>query len=194
MKFQFTVNLNDTDYLEFNKFHMLRSPYGEKTLRNTRASIYLIFGIFILLALFVGYLLESLPYTLIVVLALIVACAFYQIRLPHSMGASLKKHIARLQKSGKAPYSPHAELAFYEDHFTETTETAKSEVSYAALERISVVDRKYIYLHVNSLSAYLLPTASFASEEQYNAFLAFAKTVCPCVEVYDKEPPQEVLL
>ena len=44
MKFQFTINTNDQDYLDYNKFWMLRSHYGKKQMTTFRIVIAVIIG------------------------------------------------------------------------------------------------------------------------------------------------------
>ena len=46
MKFQFTINTNDQDYLDYNKFWMLRSHYGKKQMTVFR----IIFAVIIIVA------------------------------------------------------------------------------------------------------------------------------------------------
>ena len=81
-------------------------------------------------------------------------------------------------------YSPSAVLEFYEDGFVETTEQNKTEQKYTSVERISIVNNKMIYIHVNNIMAYILPIACFETEEQYYAFVEFMKMKCGIVDVY----------
>ena len=69
-------------------------------------------------------------------------------------------------------YSPSSVIEFYEDVFIETTPDNKTEQKYSAIERISVVDNKVVYIHVNNIMSYILPFSCFESKEQYNEFFA----------------------
>lgn len=89
-----------------------------------------------------------------------------------------------MKKSGKMGYSPVAVLEFYQDSFVEITPENKTEQKYTAIERISIVDNKILYLHVNNVMAYMLPLSCFAGKEQYDAFLEFMATKCTYIDVY----------
>lgn len=54
MKFQFNVNVNDQDYLDYNTFWMIRSPYGKKQIKTFRITITVLDAIFILISLVSG--------------------------------------------------------------------------------------------------------------------------------------------
>ena len=54
MKFQFNVNINEEDYLDYNKFWMLRSHYGKKQMSTFRIIIAVIIGLIILISLYGG--------------------------------------------------------------------------------------------------------------------------------------------
>ncbi len=97
---------------------------------------------------------------------------------------TLKGTIKSLKKKGKMGYSPEATLEFLEDSFLETTPDNKTEQRYEAVERISVLRGKAIYIHVNSVMAYILPMSCFESPEEYEAFLAFVKRKCPKIATY----------
>lgn len=84
-------------------------------------------------------------------------------------------------------YSPESVIEFYEDSFKETTPDNITEQKYSAIERISVVDGKMIYIHTNNILAYMLPISSFSSNEQYNDFFDFIKTKCKNIDIYQAE-------
>ena len=54
MKFQFNVNTNDQDYLDYNKFWMLRSHYGKKQMTTFRIIFAVIIGVYIIISLYGG--------------------------------------------------------------------------------------------------------------------------------------------
>ena len=75
-------------------------------------------------------------------------------------------------------------IEFFDDSFIETAPEQKSEVQYSAIERISIVSNKVIYIHVNNLLAYILPFSSFESDKQCEDFISFIKEKCATVEIY----------
>ena len=97
---------------------------------------------------------------------------------------SLKGQIKALKKKGKMAYTPESTMQFDDSVFIETTPTERAERSYSSLERVSILSGKVVYIHLNNVTAYIVPRDSFDSEEQYNAFLEFIKTKCANIDVY----------
>lgn len=181
MNFRFNVNVNDQDYLDYNTFWMLRSPYGKKQIKTFRITIVVLFAIFILISLFSGqFTVDALWGVIPILIVLFIAQMF----LTKFLAWSLKGQIKTLKKSGKMGYSPNSIIEFSEDSFFETTPDNKTEHNYSAIERISVVDNKMMYIHVNNVMSYMLPLSCFETKEQYDEFLEFLKTKCKNIDVY----------
>lgn len=183
MKYQFQISLTEDDYLQFNKFHLFRSPYGRRNFYRGATVAGVIFLVIAFLpALVKGFTTRTVAEAIPVLLfALLLLC--YK---PYFM-LFLKAHIKWQKKNGKVSFSPKATMEFYEDHFVETTEENRTEQKYTAVERISVVENRYVYLHTNSIMAYIIPMASFASREEYDGFLTFAKErISKNIDFYEK--------
>ncbi|MBE6644509.1 MAG: YcxB family protein [Ruminococcaceae bacterium] len=176
MKFDFSVNLTESDYLEFNKFYMLKSPYGEKSIRNFRIAFLIIFGLIAL----INFITKDFTSAI----TSIVICVLFQLFLKRFLTSSIKSTVKMLKKKGKIPFSPSSYIEFLDDCFVETTDTNKTEQKYSSIERISIIENKYIYIHTNSVQAYIIANDSFKSEEQYNDFCNFLKTVCSEINLY----------
>lgn len=181
MKYQFDVKLSEQDYYDFNVFHMLRSEYGKKQLKNVR--ITLVVALLVLCVIFwvgEGFSADTVISTLVMTAAFVV----FQIFFPKFLKWSLKGTIKGLKKSGKMGYSPESVIEFYEDCFIEATPQKKIEQKYEALENIYIVDMKMIYLYENNVAAYMLPTACFKSKAELDEFIEFLKTKCSKIKVY----------
>ena len=181
MLFHFNVNLNDQDYLDYNIFWMLRSPYGKKQLIKFRMLLTLIFAVACFFVLFNGNFSQNSFWAIIPLLILfIVVQVLFNTFFIHALKGQLKSQ----KKTGKMGYSPSAKIEFHEETFVETTPNNKTEQKYTAVERISVIENKSIYIHVNTVMAYILPFSSFTSTAQYEEFLAFMKTKCENIDTY----------
>lgn len=183
MNFKFNVVTNDQDYLDYNEFWMLRSPYGKKQTLTVR----MIFTVMVS-AVIIGYLIYN-RFTegaLVSVFPLVVFLVLIEIFFNKIMAASLKRQIKSMKKKGKMGYTPEAVLEFFEDTFTESTPDMKTECKYSAIERISVIDNRMIYIHVNNVMAYILPVSCFESQEQCDRFFEFIRTKCANIDVYQK--------
>ena len=181
MKFQFNVNINEEDYLDYNKFWMLRSHYGKKQMSTFRIIFAVIIGLIILISLYGGnFTFDS----FIGIIPMAILLVLYELLLSPLFVLFLKCHLKSLKKKGKMGYSPSSVVEFYEDVFIETTPQNKTEQKYLSIERGSVVDNKVVYIHVNNIMSYILPFSCFESNEQYNEFLEFIKTKCSNIDVY----------
>ena len=182
MLFKFNIYLNDNDYLDFNRFWMIRSPYGKKQILIGRILAAVLLGAMTLVSLVDGsFSLEAwrsaLPY--------IILLALFELLLEPFWSWCIKAQLKSLKKSGKMGYSPVSEIEFYDETFVETTPEAKTEQKYSSIERVSIIAGKVIYFHVSNVTAYLLPLSCFESKEQFDRFYAFIKTKCADLRVYE---------
>ena len=184
MLFRLDVRTDDNDYLEFNKFHALRSPYRKNPYRSLQVIMGVLVGV-----LCIRHLVEFgfTPGALCRAIPTLIAGALLIAFMPKIWLLSLKNTVKQMTKNGKPAYHPAETLEFDEDIFTQSTEEERSEMKYSLIERVSVVDEKYIYLHTAAIRAQILPVSAFESREQYEAFLAFIATKCDKVDVY---PPK----
>ena len=181
MKFQFNVNTTDKDYLDYNKFWMLRSHYGKKQMMSFRIVMAVIFGVYIFILLYGGnFTVDS----FISVIPMAILLIIFELLFSSLFVFILKGHLKSLKKKGKMGYSPSSVIEFYEDSFVETTPDNKTEQRYSSIERISIVDNKMIYIHVNNIMAYILPLSCFETKEQYDGFFEFIKTKCANIDIY----------
>ena len=181
MNFKFDIRFTDKDYLDYNTFWLLKSPYGKMQTSKVRKMIYVIFGIgALLILLLTGMSIQS----YVSIGALVILCALFQLFANRFFLLSLKFQIKAMKKSGKMTYSAEAVMEFSEKTFTETTPENKSELKYSSIERVSIVGGKFIYIHINNLMAYMLPFDSFESVEEYNKFFDFIKTKVDVVDIY----------
>ena len=180
MNFQFQIHVSEDDYLEYNKFWVLRSPYGRKSFVGMRIML-------VIAVLAVGYILVSSedfrPDAMWMTIPLLIFLIVMQVLLAPFYIFILRNHINNLKKRGKMPYTPESVMESHEDFFLEMSPEAKTEQQYSAVERISLVDGKMIYLHINNLIAYILPVSAFQSEKEREAFIEFIQSKCPNVPV-----------
>ena len=179
MKFQFHIHLGEQDYMDFNRFWMLQSPYGKKSMRSTYKTVILIC---LMILILYGWMSDISLVTWLILCA--VCMGLVLLLMKPLMKNSVKTQIKRRKESGKLPYAADAEISFFDDYFMEITPAGKSEIQYTALERISYIPRKIIYLHYNNTSAYLIPETTFVSAQERVSFLEFIKTKCENFDIY----------
>ena len=181
VKFKLHIELTDKDYLDYNLFQTLKSPYGAQTVLGLRILLTVIVLFFVTVSVISGGFSAE---AFIGIIPMLLLLAVLQLIIVPLFGVMLKWQIKTMSKFGKAGYAPITDMEFFEDRFTETTPDEITERKYSAVERISVIDGKIIYLHTSNVGAYLIPCASFESTEQCDEFIGFMKTKCSTVDIY----------
>ena len=181
MKYQFDVKLSEQDYLDFNLFHMMRSPYGKKQLKNIR--LMFVFALALLGAIFVmsqGFSKD----TAFSVAVMVASFLVFQIFIRQFLKWSVKLTVKGQKGTGKMGYSPESILEFYDDYLIETMPGKKIEQNYSEIENVCLVDMKIIYIYVTNVSAYMLPLSCFKSKVELDEFIGFLQTKGIKVDIY----------
>ena len=154
MKYQFTVNITDQDYVDYNIFWSTRSPYGKKQITNFRLVFAVCIGLMIFMCLWGGgfsaaSFAGSIPFVILLILVQVFAKRIWAL--------SVKGTVQKLKDNGKMGYSPRAVIEFFEDSFVETTDLNTTEQKYSAIERISKhLLEIFVLISPNPLSSPLL--------------------------------------
>lgn len=180
MLFKFDIKVNDNDYLEFNNFVILKSQYGKKQLMSFRIIMAVLLTLWILFLLYNGGFSKD---AFIGVIPQLLLLVLFQVLLTPFFKFVMKGTVKKLNRNGKKGYSPNSVMEFYNDDFVERTDEYETRQKYSSIDRVSVIDGKTIYIHINNLMAYILPFACFESNEQRQAFIEFLKTKCNNVDV-----------
>lgn len=181
MELKFSINLTEEDYIEYNKFVMFRSSYGKKRMLKIRIAVALVILVYSVIHLLLRGVstvsfITLLPYLLVLII--------YQLIYKPLVVWEIKMSVRSQKKRGKVGYATNSEMVFLEDCFIESTDHNKTEQKYSAIDRVSVVGDKVIYIQVNSLMSYVMPVSCFETKEKYDEFMTFIKTKCNNVEFY----------
>ena len=95
MEFRFDVNLTEKDFLDFNMFHAMKSPYGKKGIKAFRISIS---GLLLLIAATVMFVSDFSSFSLIYAAIMVVVTAILQFFIPRFFFSSIKNSIKRMHK------------------------------------------------------------------------------------------------
>lgn len=117
MDYRFDITITETDYLDFNRFHVLESAAGKKVNRKGKLTILAVFLGAILLSLVgYGWNADFFFYLAIMVpLGILSICFFNKLEL-----FVVKLSIRQLKKRGKLPFDEQTTYEFYEDKFVQT--------------------------------------------------------------------------
>lgn len=167
--FEFKINMDDDDYILFNKYDFLNSAVGKKSLMFFRLIIpffctMIIFMFIIANSDFLLILIEAIPMTIISILWI----GYSKKLILKSMGKSIKK----IKKEGKLLYLNETILRFDDEYIHETSPNTESKIKYSLVEKI-VVTEKAIYIYSNYIQAYILPLNAFSEEKEKQNFLDF---------------------
>lgn len=176
MRYQFDVRMDDKDYLDFNIFSAMKAPSGKAQMTKTRVLMAVMFLIPI------GLYAINKDVTGMVSLSLI--GLVFQLLLNPMTKLSVKSTLKTMKKKGKMPYTPECVMEFYDDYFVEITPETRNEVKYSMIERVSVIEDKAIYIHVNTIMAYIVPRSCFYRDEEVASFIEFIRPRCENIYFY----------
>ena len=179
MKFQFHVNLTDEDYLAFNIFHSFESQDGQKNIRKRRI---ILLSIIVLIVLCFVFSMGLTSFTVIYITLVGLFTLIYTLSFKKIITRNLKGQLRQQKKQGKLPFDPEATFELYDEEFAEYTELKRTEQSYQTIERICILNDKYIYLYNSSMSAYILPIPQIAQQVDLNELMRFLITKCNNIE------------
>ena len=177
--FRFRVALTEREYLDYNLFNGLRSFYSRKRVLFLRVFLALLGCLSVLIILIQEHFTSF--YLLI---PIVLFFLLFEVLLKPVLTLTVRISIWSIKKQGKMPYAPLSDLLFYDDRLIDATPDLKTELRYSAIERVSVVTGKTVYLHFNGVSACIMPAYSFESAEQYERFIAFIRTKCAAIDLY----------
>lgn len=169
MQNQFTYTLNEQDYLDFNLFHLYKTPANKKDLLLSRI---LTPVAFMLVAFLFSELLDApaLSYGVFGLLSFVWLVHFRKIK-----NKEVKASIKHIKKTGKLVNQNEATMLFEEDFFIETSEDTTSKINYSLIERVGV-GKAALYLYTGAITSYIIPNRAFQNQAERDALLAFLKT------------------
>lgn len=181
MCFKFNVNLTDEDYLNYNAFTQTMTIGGKKQIAFLRA---LMIIIILTLCIFCVSLFEDPLLKICTCIPLITILIVFLIRIPQDLKKSTQKVIKAYSDKTKKLYSESTVMEFFDDRFIEYTPGIKTEVNYSAIECVSILNGRYIFIQQNQLQGYIIPFTIFESNEHCTAFIDFLRTKIQNVEFY----------
>lgn len=190
MPYKFHVDTDDKGYLKLNEHHLLSTFYGKKQLVKFRLLIAVLLAVIsaVILCLY-----ES-TFERILFAVLMSICALVFVLLtPKYLLYVVKRAVKSMKKLGKLPYTPSADIEFSEDSLTETTDTARTELKYSVIERVTVIDLEVILFHTNTAQFYFLPYSAFRTVDEQNAFLEFIAEKFKLIDYYKDKKLQKTV-
>ncbi len=170
--YQFNYQLSDSEYLEFNKYHLYNDPTNKKRAMRLR----LVFPITFLLMLLV-LLVNNEDSSIIVgsiVFFTVLSVGWGFLVKPYLFFVT-KGYIKALKKTGKLPYAKDIQMQFEENDIYEKTDVAETKMNYSKIQK-AVCGSNAIYIYINTLQAMIIPFSAFENENQRIDFLAFIDT------------------
>jgi hypothetical protein len=167
--FKFKITLSDDDYLLFNQYHLLNSPSGKKYFTTIKFIVPFICFMFLVIFYIAGSDFELILFESILMTIMSICWIGFNKRL---IIKSMNKKITKMKKEGKLPYSNEAILTFDNENIHEITPNSESVTNYSLIEKI-IKTEKAIYIHINTVQAFILPVTAFSDEMEKQNFLEF---------------------
>lgn len=180
MHYQLKLSLTEEDYLAFNQYHSLQSPFGKKMVR--KSQIFFVCAMIVLAAL-IFLVFGRTTFAMAYAGALGLFTIVYLLLFKKIIKRTIKAQIKQIKSASKLPYDPESTLEFYEDTLVELAAGKRLEQSYGVLERICIWGEDYIFLYSSSVNAYILPMAQVKAQVDVAAFMDFLSQKCGAIEV-----------
>lgn len=181
--FEFKVNLNDDDYIAFNKYVLLNNPASRKNINKTKRSGPIMFysigiAVFILSHDFTFFLIEMALITVISIVWVMNSDKIY--------AKSVENNIKNFMKEGEAPYNDkESVITFNNETFDEISKNIDSKTKYSIVKKVAVTEEA-VYIFINATRAYILPTRIFSDNEEKEKFIEFINSKVDCI--HSEEP------
>ena len=159
--YKIRYTLNDDDYYEYNRIHMLTTKAGKRALKNHRFSVSVISLILIAFIAFLRFDIES--------IAMVIMNAVWIVFSDKIYFRKLKKSFAKIKKDGSLPYDKNGELIFDSDAITDITENSVEKKDYSVIEKI-IITEKTVYLYTSAINAYIINSDFFKDENEKSDF------------------------
>lgn len=171
MLFNFLIELNDNDYLQFNKNHLKKSAVNKKIEKYTKTFL-VVFTMCIAFFVMIKENLTETPLVAIIYLIICFSISLLWLLLFNPFRRFLENFQLKLQLKHDKPVSLKTAMQFYEDFIFSVDEQTEEKVKYSALTKLDK-DENAIYLYVGNNKAHIIPLRYFANPEYINAFCAF---------------------
>lgn len=182
MRFRLNAAINDEEYIDFNKFNLLRSPYGRSYMIKNVILVDICLGV-----VAIGFLLTALLFDSFALLAAFLlfaaAAGAYPFVLPKLLIIKMEKQIRPLLASGEPVYTREQAIEFHDDILISDNGKEINKVEYANIDRICISDG-HIYVFTKIKIAYIIKISDFDSREEYSRFLDFIEDRFERVEFY----------
>ena len=183
MNLKLDILLDDSDYVAFNEFNSFYTKNGKKSVLMLRGLLLLILVAFV--TVFFSQFGVGIP-AFVATGLFATVIILYQIFLPRRLSASMRKHVQRLKKMGKLPYSPTSVMEFSDTSLVEQDPTTRSEYSYDKIEQVYVLEDSYIFIYITVMSAFIIPPSAFTSAEDRERLVSLLTEKCSSVEIRNK--------
>ena len=164
--YKIRYTLNDNDYFEFNKIHLLLSETGKKALLNYKLSVPVLT---LILIGFIAILRFDTGLIIIELIAMDIIDIIWVLLSDKIYFRQLKKSFAKLKKDGSLPYDKSGELIFDSDAITDITENSVEKKDYSVIEKI-ITTEKTVYLYTSAINAYIINSDFFKDENEKSDF------------------------
>jgi len=172
MSYKFEFTLDDSDYLEFNKFHAKTSP------SQRRSWLWMRFGVGLVGPGVVWFLASNSENTNSL---WVVSAVFIALYLPYVLlfdriilEPTLKRILKNAKKEGKLSYSQKTVIRFDAEQIHQTSDSGEGTTPYHIIERIGK-GKTALYIFIGAMQAIILPYHVFESEAQKQEFIEFIK-------------------
>ncbi|MCL2376600.1 MAG: YcxB family protein [Defluviitaleaceae bacterium] len=168
----FSFIIDETDYLEFAKFHHGNSRDSRKRMLFAKLVVPAVFIIWIAFQFATNRDPAAIAAIGIVFAIFSIVWIFFLSK--HLLLMSMKSSLKNMKKDGGEPFARNIRLEMDEESIYQYTEKSETKVKYSQIEKI-VQGQHAIYVYTSALQAFIIPFRIFESETRRSAFLDFLR-------------------
>ena len=170
--YSFSYQLEDTDYLEFNKFHYSTAPGHKRLERAVLAFAVIASAGFTFLRFAGGDVYDFAAAAIAGFLVALIIFVILRLTFKPLTELILRMYIKSIKKDGKLPFGRNVQLTFEDDFFIESTEVAQTKQQYAVVEKV-MEGQRAVYIYTGAMQALIIPVSVFENNERKHEFLSF---------------------
>lgn len=168
--YEIKVQLDDIDYIEYNKYDVLNTPSRVNTFKVYKM---LIPSVCVLISIPLVLAKGNLAIVLVMVAICIIISVLWVANSEKSYLKGVEQNIIKAKNYGEVLYNDEETIIKFEDDVVhEISQNIDCKTKYAKFEKIVVTER-YLYLFKPGLPTRIIPVTAFESQQEKQEFLKF---------------------
>ncbi len=162
-------NLEYSDYLLFNEYHLFNSASGKSSLAAFKCMLPFI----AFMCIFIFLIARADPLLILIeTIAFFIASILWIVFSKKLILYIMKKNIKKLSEQGKLPFSKEGVLIFDHDFINDIGMLTETKTRYSSIEKFCITEKAF-YIYFSATQAFIVPTSVFSTDSAKQSFINF---------------------